>query len=261
MTEFLRKIFGWKVGSVSIELFSIWHFLYILFIAGAIVGGAFLLKNKSNQTKEKTLKVIVITTLVLYIADFMLQPFVTSDFTLDIDKLPFHICTLMCIVATFAQFSKKDWFKEVAVTLAMAGSLMYLVYPGSALGGVSPWCYKVVQTMVYHGLLLSWGVLSLTTGEVKLHVKKMWQPLIGVVCIALWAGLGNLCFNGGPHHYDWFFITGSTFPFVPKWLMPFAVITAVYGVVACFYLIYWLVTRKKDKQETIDFTKDETSEK
>lgn len=120
---------------------------------------------------------------------------------------------------------------------------------------------KVVQTMVYHGFLLSWGGLSLTTGEVKLHVKKMWQPLIGIVCIALWSGLGNLCFNGGPHYYDWFFITGSTFPFVPKWLMSFAVITAVYGVVACFYLIYWLVTRKKDKQETTTLTKDETSEK
>lgn len=48
MTEFLRKIFGWKVGSVSIELFSIWHFLYIFLIAGAIIGGAFLLKNKSK---------------------------------------------------------------------------------------------------------------------------------------------------------------------------------------------------------------------
>ncbi len=55
MTEFLRKIFGWKVGRVSIELFSIWHFLYIIFIAGAIVGGAFLLKNKSKQNKRKNL--------------------------------------------------------------------------------------------------------------------------------------------------------------------------------------------------------------
>lgn len=251
MRDFLIKVFGWKVneGGITIELFSIWHILYILIIAGSIVGGAFLLKGKSEKTKEKTLRIISLTVLILYIVDFMLQPFVSSDNTLDIDKLPFHICTLMGIVAVFAQFSKCDWFKEAAVCLAMAGCLMYLTYPGSALGDISPWCYKVIQTMIYHGLLLSWGVLSLTTGQVKLHPKKMWQPLIGVVIIALWAAIGNTCYNGGDHHYDWFFITGSTFPFIPKWLMPFAVITAVYGVIACFYLIYWLATRKKGKEE------------
>lgn len=53
------------------------------------------------------------------------------------------------------------------------------------------------------------------------------------------------------NHYDWFFITGSTFPFVPKWLMTFAVIVAVYVVIAWFYLIYWLATKKSRKQETV----------
>lgn len=247
MRDFLIQVFGWKgsEGGITIELFSIWHFLYIILIAGAIVGGAFLLKGKSDKTKQTTLKVLSLSALLLYIADFMMQPFVTGDHTLDIDKLPFHICTLMSIMAVISQYSKVDWFKETSVCLAMAGCLMYLTYPGSALGGVSPWCYKVIQTMLYHGILLAWGVLSLTTGHVKLNLRKMWQPLVGVVCIAIWAGIGNFCYNGGSHHYDWFFITGSTFPFVPKWLMPFAVIVAVYGVIACFYLIYYLATKKK----------------
>lgn len=247
MRDFLINFFGWKNGSIEIDVFSIWHFLYVFLIVGAIVAGAFLLKGKSQQTKRKTLQTISIVVLVMYIVDFMLQPFVTSSHTLDIDKLPFHICTLMSIVAVFAQFSKKDWFKEIAVCLAMAGSLMYLVYPGSALGGISPFCYKVVQTMIYHGLLLAWGVLSLTTGQVKLHPKKMWMPLVAIVCVALWASIGNLCYNGGDHHYDWFFLTGSTFPFIPSFLMPVAVVVAVYGVVACFYLIYWLATKIASK--------------
>lgn len=253
MRDFLIRVFGWKEGNVEINCFDGWHFAYIFIIAGLIIGTAFLLKGKTQKTKEKTLRILSISVLVLYIVDFMLQPFVSSDFTLNIDKLPFHICTLMGIVAVFAQYSKKDWFKEVAVTLAMAGGLMYLVYPGSALGGIAPWCYKVIQTMVYHGGLLAWGVLSLTTGEVKLHMKNIWMPLIGLVCICLWAALGNWCYNGGDHHYDWFFITGSTFSFVPSWILPFAVIAAVYGVVACIYLIYYLATknRKKVSQETI----------
>lgn len=247
MRDFLIKVLGWKKGNIEIDLFSIWHFGYIFLIIGLIILAGFLLKNRDEKVKIKTLQILSVSVLLMYIIDFMLQPFVTSDNNLDIDKLPFHICTLMGIVCVFAQFSKKEWFKEVSVVLAMAGSLMYLTYPGSALGNISPFCYKVIQTMIYHGCLLGWGVLSLTTGQVKLHYKKMWIPLVGIVCICIWAGIGNICYNGGSHHYDWFFITGSTFPFVPKFLMPFAVITAVYGVVVCFYLIYFLVTKNKKK--------------
>lgn len=41
MRDFLIKVFGWKgnEGGITIELFSIWHILYILIIAGSIVGG------------------------------------------------------------------------------------------------------------------------------------------------------------------------------------------------------------------------------
>ena len=258
MRDFLIKVFGTTELGIEIGLFSIWHFLYIFLIAGAIVGAAFALRKRNDETKKKVLNIIAIVTLCLYIVDFFLQPFVTSDHELNIDKLPFHICTLMGIVAVFAQYSKKEWFKELSVALAIAGSLMYLTYPGSALGGgKSPWCYKVIQTMVYHGMLLGWGVLNLTTKQVKLNWKNIWMSLVGILVITVWAAIGNFCYNEhwayGSPHFDWFFITGSTFPFVPTALMPFAVIVAVFGVIACVYLIYWLATRdwKKNKTDTV----------
>lgn len=267
MNEFLIKVFGWtgKGGGVEIVAFNIWHFIYLILIAGAIIGAGFALKGKSDQTKKKVLNILSICVLCWYIAIFFMQPFINGDNELNIDKLPFHICTLMSIVAVFAQFSKKDWFKETAVTLAMAGALMYLTYPASAFGGAAPWAFKVIETMLYHGALLAWGILSLTTGQVKLHYKNMWMPLVGVVCIAVWATIDNVCYNvsylgdGVHHHYDWFFLTGSSFPF-PPYLMPFLVIVAVYGVIACFYLINYvcqvinkkLVLKKVAKVETGD---------
>ncbi len=248
ITEALRKFFGWQLGEVEITLFSVWHFAYILVIAGLIVMGALLLKGKSQGTKRKVLNILAISTLCLYIFDFFVQPFMRSNFTLNIDKLPFHICTVMSIVAVFAQFSKRSWFKETAVVLACVGSIMYVTYPGSALGGVSPWCYQVIQTFLYHGMLLAWGVLSLTTGEVKLEMKHIWYPVVGLCAICAWAMLGNICFNGGGH-WDWFFITGSTFDFVPANLMPLLVIAATYAVACLIYLIYWLAAPKKKKQK------------
>lgn len=264
MNNFLRKILGWTgKGGIEIDAFSVWHFLYIFLIAGAITGAGFALKGKSEETKKKVLNILSVVVLCWYITNFFLQPFVQGDNQLNIDKLPFHICTLMSIVAVFAQFSRKEWFKETSVIMAMSGAIMYLVYPGSALGGIAPWCFKVIETMLYHGLLFSWGILSLTTGQVKLHYKNMWMPLVGIVCVAVWATIGNLCYNvsyisdGVNHHYDWFFLTGSLVDYIiPVWAMPSLVITAVYGVASCFYLINFIcqvINRKiADRKQQAD---------
>ena len=248
MNGFLIEVLGWtgEGGKYAIEAFNLWHFLYLILIAGAITGASFAIRRKSAERQKKVLNILSVSILCWYITNFFLQPFVCGDNELNIDKLPFHICTLMSIVGVIAQFSKKDWFKEIAVTLAMAGALMYLTYPATAFGGAAPWSFRVIETIVYHSALFAWGFLSLITGQVKLHYKNMWMPLVGVCCIALWATVGNLCYNvsylgdGQHHHYDWFFLTGSSFPFVPAYLMPFAVIAAVYGVIACFYLINYI---------------------
>ncbi|MCM1404719.1 MAG: YwaF family protein [Prevotella sp.] len=254
MRNFLTKNLGAKTGRVTIELFSVWHIMYLVLIVGAIVGVAFFIRKKAPTTQNNVLKNLALVTLALYIADFFLQPFVNGDpFALNIDKLPFHICTCMGIVAVFAQFSHHTWLQTIAVVLAVASTALYLVYPGSALGGVTPWCYLVVQTMLYHGLLLMWGVLNLTTGAVHLQWKKIWQPLLGIIVVALWATVGNVCYNSsylgddGKHHWDWLFLTGSTFS-VPAYLMPLVVIALLSAVVCLVYLVDWLATRDGKKQ-------------
>lgn len=259
MRKFLINILSKTEGTISTSVFDIWHFLYLIIIVGAIIGAAFALKGRSEKTKKTTLNVIAIVTLALYIFDFFVQPFVSSNkFELNIDKLPFHICTLMGIVAVFAQFSNKQWFKETAVALSLTAAMMYLVYPGTALDGV-PWCYKVMQTMIYHGMLFAWAVLNLTTKQTKLSFKNIWMPIIGLVIVALWATVGNVCYNSsyaggdGNHHWDWFFLTGSTFGLSP-WLQPFLTIAAFTAVLAMVYLIYWGVVKIsakiKDKKQT-----------
>lgn len=248
MNSFLIKVLSWTGagGRFVIQAFNVWHFVYLAIIIAGIVGAGFALKGRQDTTKKKVLNILSIVVLCWYITNFFLQPFVTSDHELNIDKLPFHICTLMSIVAVFAQFSNKDWFKEVAVTLAMVGTLMYLTYPSTAFGkdGMAPWSFRVMETMFYHAGLFAWGILSLTTGQVKLHYKNMWMPLVGLVCIALWATVGNVCYNtsylggDGNAHYDWFFITGSSFGLTNlAAVMPFAVVGIMYSIIACFYLI------------------------
>ena len=244
MREFLLNVFGTDEGTVEIALFSIWHILYFVLIVGGTIGSCFLLRNKSNETKEKVRKILAYLVIGVYIADFFIQPFMSSDYSMNVDKLPFHICTLMGCLIPFAQFNKKfDKIKDVICCLSIVASLMYMTYPGSALGGVMPWCYQVIQTFVFHGLVFAWGVISLSTGAIKLEFKNIWKELVAIIIIILWASFGNNAYSNENHHYDWFFITGSTFPFVPTWLMPFAVLAAVYAMCAIIFSIDLMVKK------------------
>ena len=77
--------------------------------------------------------------------------------------------------------------------------------------------------------------------------KRCYKVAIGLGLIACWAMLGNLTYSQNIYdydaypHFDWFFITGSTFDFLPKPLMPFAVIAAVFCTALIVYGIYYLV--------------------
>lgn len=253
MREALLKIFGTSEGSLEITLFSIWHILYII----AIIAGTFLIyylaRKKDMNFKEKILRILAYLVIGVYIADFFIQPFTSSSYQMDVDKLPFHICTLTSIFIPFAQFNKKfSKIKDVICCLSIVSSLMYITYPGSALGGVAPYSYKVIQTFVFHGLMFAWGVLSVLFASVKFEFKNIWKELVAIIIVIIWANFGNNAYSNEDHHYDWFFITGSTFPFIPSWLMPFVVLCAVYGMCAIIFSIDLVVKKIIEKRKLND---------
>ena len=235
---------------MEITLFSVWHFMYIILIIGYSVVMAFLLKDRSEKTKRKVLSVIAISVTCVYILDFFLMPLVREDHLIDVDKLPFHICTVLAIMVPFAQFNKKfENIKDVVACFAIVSCLMYITYPGSALGGVNVFSYKVVQTFLYHGVLFAWGFLSVTTGSVVLSFNKIWKELVGLVILVIWGLIGSYTYSHfTPHHYDWFFVTGSTYPFIPKFLMPFVVIVCVFAMCAIIHFIDYGVKKIIDKK-------------
>ncbi|MBQ1260441.1 MAG: YwaF family protein [Clostridia bacterium] len=245
MRDFLVKLLSTKEGAAEITVFSIWHILYILIIVGGSILAAYLTYKKSDEIKNKIMTVVSILVPATYALDFFIMPLSESSQTIDTDKLPFHICTLMGILIPFVCFNKHfEKIKNPVTCLVMVASLMYITYPGSAVGDVTPWCYKVVQTFTYHGLMFLWAMLMLSYGKSKLETRKIWKELVIIVCIIIWAGTANLIYSSEEHHYDWFFVTGSTFPFVPAPLMPFTVLAAVGGMCAIIHGLYHLWNKK-----------------
>lgn len=263
MHNFLKWLLQSREGPFEIAFLSFFHILYLAIVIGLTIALAFYL-NKNKDKMKPTLRLMAYSLVILYVTDIFLQPFISSDFTMNIDKLPFHICTVLCPVVAFTEFNLKfDKIKEPVAILATVAPLMYLVYPGNAIGDISPFCYKIIQTFVYHGILFSWGVNTLASGQFVPNIKNCYKSLIGICMIAVWATVGNLSYNTSylgndpdASHYDWFFLTGSTFSFIPPYLMPLAVIAAVFGVVMCVYGLYYLYMHILSKRNANNAAKE-----
>ena len=231
---------------IQITPFSGAHIVYILLIFGSIFLGYRALRQKTDRQKKKALGFLACALAFSYLSDFLFHEFVYGG--LNLDKLPFHVCTVLCPLVAVCQFYPKgEKLREPVAMLATIAPLMYLCYPAS-VGTGEPWCYQAVQTMFFHGVLLAWGVLNLALGVVKPQVSHAWKSgglLLGITC---WAKLGNSLFA----EHNWFFLEEDALYIglvangvIPKWALmvinPLAFFLAVlilYGVCCGVRTVY-----------------------
>lgn len=200
MFEFMRFIFKDRnTDTFSFKPFSLCHILYLIFIIAAIVGLIFAIKNKSKEFKLKVVDITVDLALGLYILDFFCMPL--SYGAISINKLPFHLCTLMsimCFLCRHTKFFSK--FKNTFTLLGLIGALMYLVYPAGVRNGSGQYfdgyTYRIIQTVLYHGLMVAQGVFAIIYGDIELKWSEFKYDVMAVLCITVWALLGNFAYTG-----------------------------------------------------------------
>ncbi len=239
MRELFFKLFEMSHFDTDITVtpFSLAHIVYLVLIFGGIIGTWFAFRNKSAESKEKVLRFLAYALVLSYLSDFFVHEFVYGE--LNTDKLPFHICTVLCPLMAIAQFNRNGHkVKEPIAVLAVLAPMMYICYPAS-IGDGEPWCYQAVQTMFYHGVLMAWGILNIAFSVVKPDIKHIWKSAVLLIGITLWAKLGNILME-----HNWFFLEEDAFyiglvenGIIPKWVLMlinpfvfFLAVLAVYGV-------------------------------
>lgn len=252
MKEAVHWLLSQNHSSLTIGLFDIWHFVYLAICIGGPALLAALMNKKSDDVKDKIVRVFAYLTIGIYIADFFLMPLSDSYDGIAIHKLPFHICTLMGVMGAFVQFNPRlSAIKTPVVVMAVASSLMWMCYPGSALGGQPPFSYVIFQTFMYHGLLFGWGLLNLAWGGVTLRWKEIWKEFVGVLILLVWSGFGNAVYD----EQNWFFTKQSIFPFLPDKVMPPVVVFCVFGTCFLVYCGYFgiraLIQKRNKKLATV----------
>lgn len=240
MRELFFKLFEMSHFDTGIKItpFSVSHIVYMILIFGGIFLAWLLNHKKDAEKKDAVLRLFANALVISYLADFFFHEFVYGG--MNMDKLPFHICTVLCPLVALAQFNHRGpKFIEPITVLAALAPLMYLCYPAS-VGDGEPWCYQAVQTMFFHGVLLGWGVLNLAFGKVQLKWSHCWKCGVALVFITLWAKLGNVLML-----HNWFFLEEDAFyiglvanGIIPKWSL--MIINPVVFFLACL-LIYLVV--------------------
>ena len=246
MREVLINIFKDDTFGPDITLFGYMHIIYFLIIMGFAFFMAYHFRNKSEETKKKILDIFAIILVCLYLGDFFVHPFMNNNDALVVDKLPFHICTIACpLIAITRIFPNRTKHIAHAVPiLGLVGALMYITCPNGAVGeGVKAFSYRMLQTFAYHGILFTYGVLTLAYGENKLEYKKIYVEAIMIASLVLISLGANAAYAiPGVSHYDWFFTTGSSFGVSP-YLMPFVMFVIIFAMCNAIYLIYFGVKK------------------
>lgn len=248
MREFFAWLFSQNNSDLKIGLFDGWHFLY-LFIAFGGTLALSLIGRKFPKQQSRLQKLMAYLTVGLYVIDFFIMPLSDSYNGISVYKLPFNICTIMAVLVPFVQFNPKfAKIRQPIVTLSIAASLMWMCYPGTALGGQPPFCYVIFQTFMYHAFLFCWGVLNLVYGDVKYDIRKIWKEFVSILMILAWASFGNTVYGRG---YNWFFIQESIFPFLSDEIMPLMVVLSVFSVSLAIYGIYFALKAFHKKKTAV----------
>lgn len=247
MRELFFKLFRdshFETG-ISITAFSPSHFVYLLLIFGGVIAAYFALRSRPMPKKERAMRFLAYALIISYLSDFFVHDFVYGE--MNMDKLPFHICTVLCPLVAIAQFNRNGKkIQEPIAILAIIAPMMYLCYPAS-IGDGEPWCYQAVQTMFYHGVLMAWGILTVSLGIVSPKINNSWKCGAFLVGITLWAKLGNVLLE-----HNWFFLEEDAFyiglveqGIIPKWVLMIVNPIVFFLVVLAIYGICYLVSSKK----------------
>ena len=256
MYSFLHQLLSDKEGGKIFTLFRFWHFFYIVLTIAVVVLVVYFFKNKDEEAKQSAQKTLISVAFGLYMADFFLMPFAYEE--IDIDKLPFHACTSMSVLCYFSYHIRiLEKYRSSFVLLGFISNLIYLAYPAGVMWyGIHPLSYRVIQTLLFHGVMTAYGATTFALDSDKFQFKAWRKDLLVLVLMTVWALIGNYAYSGTAggydHSFNWFFVMQDPLDLVPADIAP--KIMPFVNIVVFFIaerLICWIITFIKNRRNVI----------
>lgn len=221
MFENLSALLSDQKSDLVFKCFDLWHIGFILFFAVLCIMICLYLRKCPEERRTRVITALVSVAFGLYMLDFFLMPFAYG--AIDTEKLPFHICTTMCVMCFISRHNAFfGRFKLQFAALGFLSNLVYLIYPAGMMWlGIHPLSYRVVQTLLFHGVMMVYGLQVLVYEGNEFCWKKCYKDLAVVAGMTLWALLGNSLYNSDKEFFNWFFVVRDPFNMFPAHIAPF----------------------------------------
>ena len=256
MYAFFSELLSDKKGETLFACFGLWHFCYLFVAIVIAIATIYYLNKKEHDAKQKAISIFINCAFFVYIADFFLMPFAYGE--IDVEKLPFHVCTAMCVMCFWSRHNTfLGRYRQQFALLGFISNLVYMIYPAGLMWyQVHPLSYRVIQTLLFHGLMTGYGLLVLLFDDVKIERKLICKDFVVIIFMTIWAIFGNVLYNGQAwnhtNNFNWFFVTQDPFYIIPEniasFIMPFINITVFFAVELMVYAVLLGVERVKHRR-------------
>lgn len=253
MYGLLHSVFRDRSDGLLFKCFGLWHIAYILAFVLLFVFALLKLKGRDEAKKTSATKRFCDISFYIMLADFFFMPLAYGE--IDVEKLPFHICTAMCVMSFLSyRVEKLKKYRINFATLGLISNFGYLLYPAGVMWHQThPVSYRVIETLSFHGFMTVFGLLVLVFEADRNCIKRCYRDFVTVACMVAWALIGNCAYNGfysgKEHFYNWFFVVRDPFYIIPesasRFVMPIFNILTFFLLEIVIYTVIYKAKREK----------------
>jgi len=240
----MSQYFVYEYSGNPFTLFGVWHILALLFIV--VLNISILGLRKSS---EKT-RIVFRWTMAFFLWIDELSWHIWNSYwghwTIQ-TMLPLHICSILIWLAGFMLIFKNYRIYEFAYFIGIGGAMQALLTPDAGIYGFPH--YRVFQTMISHGLLITSAIYMTTIEGFRPTWKSFCRVVFGINIYAAIIfpinrilGTNYLFINGKP-------TTTSLLDALPAW--PYYIIYMEIIGLVIFFLLYlpFLLNDLKKKRD------------
>lgn len=226
----MSQYFAYDYTGAPFVLFGIWHLVALL----VIVTIQFAMLGFRNTSARTRMIVRWSMAILLWMDEASWHIWNLYWGHWNVTLLPFHICSLLVWLTGLMLIFKIRWIYEFAYFIGIGGAMQALLTPDAGIYGFPH--YRIFQTLISHGLLITSAVFMTTVEGFRPTWKSFWRVVIGlniyaalIYPINLLLGTDFLYINGKP-------ATASILDALPRW--PYYLIYMELLGLAIFFLLY-----------------------